>query len=238
MNQLVLFCGGPTIYPGTVPKPLQVMASGRTLLEWYLSTPFTAAFQSVVLLCEDHNFEQFKRLTGTLESQRDMQVVSTPEGSTTLAKLQNYVEESKGDATLTCTYPDIFFAGTYRAPGRDYDWDHRITLGIRPLSSRFPTLMVDPYSGLVQSITYHHPAVPANPVHIFGGMLIAKAATLSRLLAEFRDYNSGRRATLEFETFGWMINLGIADSTLLEGHWFQADGPRQIEEIKLHFGLA
>ena len=35
-DDLILFCGGPSIYGG-VPKPLQKLRTGHTLIEHYLS---------------------------------------------------------------------------------------------------------------------------------------------------------------------------------------------------------
>ena len=233
MDQLVLFCGGPPIYPGGVPKPLQLVDERQTLVELYVSSSFAGAFSTITILCETDYLSAFEKVSRGLRVDSEIAVTETPNGSSTLEKLSLHLESTNAsDVPTVFTYPDIFYFGTLPEPASDYPWHERVTLSLQTLKSRFPRVIVEPYSGQVRSITTHQGAVPANPVHLFGGHLMASPALLVQVLNSIGEQRIRDGGSLEVDAFSWMINRGMVDSILLDQLWLKADSPRDLEEIR------
>lgn len=233
MSTLILFCGGPAIYPGAVPKPLQLVTEGESLLELYLDTPFAADFTNVELLCERAFVPQFREVVGRLGGASDVRVVETPDQSSTLVKLEAYLASTRThEESVTFSYPDIFYFGHIDPLARETDWSRHVALSLRPLSSRFPRITKEPYSGSLRSISNHQASVPANPVYMFGGHVMATPTLLGRALSSGVEQHGRRFANLEFEAFAWMISQGIAQSVLLEDTWLHADGVRDLLAVR------
>lgn len=231
MTRLVLFCGGPSIYPGGVPKPLQAVDNDQTLLELYLKTPFASEYSNVVLLCESSFLGAFREVLKLGVRDVEATLVETRNGSTTLEKLATYLDSCPNDdCPVAWTYPDIFYFGTLLPPDLT-DWSERAVLSVRPMTSRFPRIVVDPYRLRVRSISTHQSMVPANPVHLFGGHLLASPYMLSRALPRTAGSPFPNIKTLEFDAFSWMISRGIIDALPLDGAWYKADGHRDLREI-------
>lgn len=233
MDSLILFCGGPAIYPGGVPKPLQLMTEERTLLDYYLDTPFAAGFSEVTLLCEDDYLNDFERLVRTIESGRRITVLCSPNNSSTLEKIHLYLA-ARGtcDRPVVFSYPDIFYFGDLPLTETDFPWSEKAMLSLRILSSRFPRIIIDPFSGQVRSISSHQSAVPANPVHMFGGHLIASPKMLKEALSAAMVQRGTELDSLEVGALAWMIGLGLVSSLVLDQPWMIADAPRDFEEIR------
>lgn len=231
MTRLVLFCGGPPIYPGDVPKPLQVVDGKRTLLELYLKTPFAADYSDVVLLCEPEFRSAFGEVVDCAEWDVETTVVQTPSCSSTLQKLTTYLDSCPEDGVPAAwTYPDIFYFG--RLIPRDLtDWSERAVISVRAMTSRFPRIVMDPYSLQVRSISTHQSTVPANPAHLFGGHLFASPSMLSQVLPQLTSSTRPDFTSLEFDVFSGLISRGIVDALPLDSAWFKADGHRDLRDI-------
>lgn len=236
MNRLVLFCGGPAIYPGGVPKPLQVVHNFRTLLELYLETPFAASYTDMVLLCESDFMDAFQAIVKRSTNGIDISLVETPIDSSTRLKVASYLSECSSEARpVVWTYPDIFYFDNFTPP-IDIDWSERAVLTVRAMTSRFPRIMKDPYSGRIRSITTHQSVVSANPAYLFGGHFVASPCFVSSVLSAMSEQESHESSDLEFDVFSWIINRGLADSVSLESPWLQADGPRDLRQIAALMG--
>lgn len=232
MTRLVLFCGGPAIYPGGVPKPLQLVDGESTLLELYLKTPFATAYSDVVLLCESDFTEAFRVVVKRCTNGVHFRLIETPSGSSTRLKLETYLARARPEEVPEVwTYPDIFYFGSL-IPREQVDWSEQAVLSLRAMTSRFPRIVMDPYSSRVRSITTHQSVVPANPAHLFGGHLLASPVLVSRVLSEVSKQATGEAISLELGVFSWMINRGLMDAFILEYPWLQADGPRELRSIR------
>lgn len=232
MTRLVLFCGGPANYTGGVPKPLQLVNGEITLLELYLKTPFAANYSDVVLLCESDFTEAFRDVAKRCTNGVDIMLVETPSGSSTRLKIETFLSRARPEKhPVVWTYPDIFYFGSL-IPREQVDWSERAVLSLRAMTSRFPRIVMDPYSRRVRSISTHQSVVPVNPAHLFGGHLLASPALVSRVLPEVSKQATGESFSLEVDVFSWMINRGLMDASILEYPWLQADGPRELRTIR------
>jgi hypothetical protein len=233
-SELVLFSGGPAIYAGQVPKPLQVLSGGQTLLEIYLNGDFASTFDSIKICCESDQanafkevLEQFSRLNITLNL--------TPPKSTTLEKLSSCLAAGRGlKRNLVCTYPDIFYFGSELPLLAERDLTDRFIVSVRPLESRLPRLMIDPYSGMAKSISMHRSPNPANPTYMFGGHLFAHSDALTKVIEQFNLANTQPTPTLEVEVFSWMISRNLVGTAVLQGEWIQCDSPRDQSCLMTH----
>ena len=230
--QLILFCGGPAIYDHGVPKPLRSLGGAGALIGVYLRQDFVQSFESVVIVCETSFVKEFRAVVDALEARSQVHLVESPDGSSTLQKLSLAMASSPGGSALVvASYPDIFCFGQ--------DWsqlDHRLDLGhiaitAQPLESRFPRIMLDPYTHRAKSISHHRARVPANPVFMFGGHLIARRQDLAVALEDFLRDNGEGTPSLEFDMLAWLISEAKVNSLVLECTWLQLDSAR--DELKL-----
>jgi hypothetical protein len=233
-SELVLFSGGPAIYAGEVPKPLQVLSGGRTLLELYLNRDFASTFDSIKICCESNYANAFGEVLERF-SRLNISLNLTPPESTTLEKLSSCLTAGKGlERNLVCTYPDIFYFGSELPILAERDLTDRFVISVRPLESRLPRLMIDPYSGMAKSISMHRSPNPANPIYMYGGHLFAHSDTLARVIDQFNSANTQLKPILEVEVFSWMISRNLVDTAVLQGEWIQCDSPRDQSRLMTH----
>lgn len=232
INSLVLFCGGPAIYGG-VPKPLQMLRTGETLIERYLNFVKVGVPSRVVLLIE-HAFEgDYCALLDNFNYPAEIVFLNCPDNSSTLTKLKVFLDSCNlRDQTVMFSYPDIFIDGQIDEPS---DADSRLTdrafISFIPVISRFPRLVIDVYGNSVQGISCHTSPVPANPLYVFGGHLLVRTALMNSLVNTFLAETSLSAPSLEFDMFFWLINTLRMHSMPIHGRWIQADSPREIETI-------
>lgn len=233
---LVLFCGGPPIYSGA-PKPLQTLPTGETLLERYLRHVEPRVPRDVVILCDAAFAAEYESLVARLAYSAALQVHACTDGSTTLTKLSEFLGSGYStDRVVEFSYPDVFVAGDVVTPADD---DPRLGEGVfisyTPIFSRFPRLVVDTYDGEIKGISNHSSPVPANPLHVFGGHLVAVVGVLKSLLEAFQAETMLPAPSLEFDMFYWLINTSRMHAMPLGGRWVQADSQREIAAVVNQF---
>ena len=231
-NALVLFCGGLPIYAG-VPKPLQKLRTGETLIERYLEFIKARVPRRVVLIVEQSFECHFLALFDNYLYPAELTILACPDDSSTLTKLIFFLDScGLPDQTVMFSYPDIFIEGHVDEPS---DIDNRLVDGAFisyiPVVSRFPRLVIDMYDDSVQGITSHVSPVPANPLYVFGGHLLVRTGLMNLWVKSFLDETSLCEPTLEFDLFFWLINTFQLHSMPINGRWIQADSPRDIEAI-------
>ncbi|SOJ54917.1 hypothetical protein MSIMFB_02408 [Mycobacterium simulans] len=233
---LVLFCGGPPIYSG-VPKPLQTLPTGETLLERFLHHVEPRVPRDVVILCDSAFTAEYEAVAARLAYSAALRVHACTDGSTTLTKLSEFLDSGyPADRVVELSYPDVFVAGDIATPADD---DPRLVDGVfisyTPIFSRFPRLVVDAYDGEVKGISNHTSPVPANPLHVFGGHLVAGVGVIKSLLEAFLAETMLPSPSLEFDMFYWLINTSRMHTMAIGGRWVQADSPREIAAVVSQF---
>jgi hypothetical protein len=227
MDQLVLFSGGPSIYSGNSPKPLQKLKSGETLIERYLNQSFVSEFDVVHICCEK-KFERDFREIAESHKAYEVNVCITEDTSTTFDKFSHFLSDfTKEEVNLMFTYPDIFYVGSDFVSPKIVD-KKSLALSIRPLQNRFPRVLIEPYSGVAKSISLHQGINPANPSYMYGGHLLGDASFLKDLLELFRLTNKSTRPVLEIDFLNWALGKGIVDTFLLGFDWLQCDSARDL----------
>lgn len=228
IRTLALFCGGPALYEGGVPKPLLPVRE-RTLLHWYLQGIEPSRVRSIHLLCDESYATAFEDVTNSV-AQLDVRVVPVNDGATTLERAKSFLRLSLGVEEPVClSYPDVFTE--IGVPG-EVSADYGVHVSVAPLSSRFPRLFVDPYGGRVRGLSDYTSPVPANPIHIFGGHVLALAGALERLVCEFEAASEEERPSLEVDFFRWLVNRGLVGAFPLYGRWFHVDSPRDVVRLE------
>ncbi len=231
MTSLVLFCGGDPIYPTGVPKPLQEVRRGQTLLELYLDTANATGYEEIVVLCESRFAEAFRDIAERTHTAGELTIRETSDGSTTLTKLLAYLEECpNSESPIVWTYPDIFYFGSL-SPPIGTEWRDEAVISLRPIASRFPRIVMDPFALKIRSISRRQSSVPANPAHLFGGHLIASPAFLSSFLGDALSQVREAEPSLEFDVFSWMISRGLVNALPLQEAWLKTDGPRDLRDV-------
>ena len=235
-KELVLFCGGPAIYAGAVPKPLQILENGKTLLETYLGSTFCNEFDSISVCCEVEFVERYTEILDKLTNQ-NFKITVTSENSTTLDKLAASLHSTEQDERLlVCTYPDIFYFGNDHLNLSKTQSKDRVTLSIRAVQSRLPRIIIDPYLGHAKSISSHQSPYPANPDYMFAGHLICNSQSLFSLMQEFSSSTGSSARSLELDFFNWIISKGIVDTEVLSGRWIQCDSERDLNYLMRSIG--
>lgn len=232
IDELVLFCGGPAIYGG-VPKPLQKLCSGETLVERYLISSKTRLPGRVTLLVEEKFRSDYFDLFDDHTYPTDLTLLSCPDDSSTLTKMKLFLDScSVLDKTVMFSYPDIFIDGQIDIPNdTDTLLTDKVLISSVPVTSRFPRLVIGPYDNSVQGISSHSSPVPPNPLCIFGGHLLVHTGLMSSLVSAFLCETTLSAPSLEFDLFFWLINTLRMCSMPIHGRWIQADTPRDIEAI-------
>jgi len=231
-STLVLFCGGPAIYRN-LPKPLQTLHTGETLLERYLKHIEPNAPKRIILLVDQFFEKNFLDIIINIDYLSDISIITCPDHCSTFTKLQVMMENCPiTEGSIMLSYPDIFVFEKLQVPMTDDPYLHeKVFISNVAISSRFPRLVVDPYVGKVRGISKHISAMPSNPLHIYGGHLIARIELLRNLIKEFLSEVSIEEPSLEFDLFFWLINTNRMLSFPIYGQWIQADSPREIEEL-------
>jgi hypothetical protein len=224
---MALFCGGPAIYDGGVPKPLR-RVNDATLLEQYLRHGVSRPADTTVVLCDASFAAAFQQIAGL-----GVSVLACPDGSTTFerAMVLLHSDAAHGVDLVHFTYPDVFYEGTVDVPPRVVA-GKRIALSATPIQSRFPRLVIDPYTASIRGISTHSSRVPANPTHIFGSNIFGEPELLHRLMRQYLAINA--TPTLETDFFAWVINESLADAVSLYGDWWQIDSPRDVAMLETH----
>jgi hypothetical protein len=233
---LALFCGGPPVYSGA-PKPLQTLPTGETLLERFLRHVEPRVPTDVVILCDAAFAADYEAVAARLAYSAALRVHACTDGSTTLTKLSEFLDSGyPAERVVEFSYPDVFVAGGIATPADD---DPRLADGVfisfTPIFSRFPRLVVDAYDGEVKGISNHSSPVPANPLHVFGGHLIARVGVIKSLLEAFQAEAMLPSPSLEFDMFYWLINTSRMHAMAIGGRWVQADSQREIATVVNEF---
>lgn len=228
---LGLFCGGPALYRGGVPKPLQPVG-GLSLLEQFLSHGQLQRPDTILLLCDQSHQVEFEAIARSVDT-APVAVVPAPNGASTFTRLRKFLAEpvTKRASLVHLTYPDVFYRGALDVPAQVHEGP-RVAVSVTPLRSRFPRLIADPYTNQVRSISNHSSYVPANPMHVFGGHLLAQPGFLHGLVDAYLSDTDLPAPTLEYDFFGWLINQGVVDAIPLYGEWNQIDSPRDIAALE------
>jgi len=231
-DALVLFCGGPPIYGG-VPKPLQILPTGETLLECYLRFIQPIVPTEIVLLIEQTFEPDFSRILNSFDYSSKITTLTCSDNSSTLSKLQSFLKSGYPmERTVVCSYPDMFVFGEIVLPDiTDPRLGDKVFISSAPIISRFPRLIVDPYDSTVRGISNHTSFAPANPLHVFGGHLLARVGVMNNLVETFLSDIRPQSASLEFDMFFWLVNTARICSMPINGRWIQADSPREISTI-------
>lgn len=231
-DTLILFCGGPPIYGG-VPKPLQKLRTGETLVERYLCHIKPNAPREIVLLV-DQSFEgDIQNIVNEFKYPASIITLACANGSTTFAKLQAFLKSGYSeDRVVMFSYPDIFVIGDIEKPtDSNGSFSENVFISFTPVFSRFPRLIVDAYDSTVRGISNHTSPMAANPLHVFGGHLLVRVGLMNNLVETFLAEVGMAAPSLEFDMFFWLINTSRMLSMPIYGRWIQADSPREIEVI-------
>ena len=232
IDALVLFCGGPAIYDG-LPKPLQNLRTGETLIERYFEHIKESAPSKIILLVEQSFEGRYLEVVNKLNYPANISVLSCKDESSTFEKLKYFLETNCSAKWLTMlSYPDIFTFEELNMPEtKDSRLKDKVFISYVPVFSRFPRLVVEQYLGTVRGISNHVSAIPSNPLHIYGGHLIANLQLLTNIINEFLSDSSIEEPSLEFDLFYWLVNKNRLVAFQIYGQWVQADSPREIEGL-------
>ena len=231
-DMLALFCGGPSLYSG-VPKPLQILDSGNTLLEHYLRYIEPTAPREVILLADSLFIKSYISFIEGFAYTRTIRVFPCHDRSTTLMKLNEFLSSVyPEDLKLIFSYPDIFTSCDAMSSSlMEGELSDTVFVSFAPIASRFPRLIVNPYNLDIHGISTHASPVPANPIHVFGGHLLARSGVMRSLVTTFLSNQELSTASLEFDMFSWLINISRIKGVQLYGDWIQADSTRQLNAI-------
>lgn len=231
-DTLVLFCGGPSIYGG-VPKPLQKLPTGETLLECYLRFFKPTVSTDVVLLVEQSFEADYSGMLKDLDYPSKITTLACSDNSSTLSKLHRFLKAGyPAESTVMFSYPDMFVFGEIATPDTtDPRLADSVFISFAPIVSRFPRLIVDPYDNTVRGISNHTTLMPANPLHVFGGHLLVRVGVMNTLVETFLAEAQLLSSSLEFDMFFWLVNTARVHSMPIYGRWIQADSPREISTI-------
>lgn len=231
-DALVLFCGGPSIYGGA-PKPLQKLRTGETLIERYLSYVKPHVPSEIVLLVDQAFEADYQAMLMDFKYPAEITTFACADNSTTLTKLQAFLKSGyPAERTVMFSYPDIFVIGEIDLQvATDARLADSVFISFTPVVSRFPRLVVDAYDNTVKGISYHTSPMPANPLHVFGGHLLARAGLMNSLVDTFLAEVDLPAPSLEFDMFFWLINTLRMHSMPIYGRWIQVDSPREVETV-------
>lgn len=238
MTRLVLFCGGPNIFPGphghSVSKPLALMSNGRTVLENYLNLKNLETFDEIVLLVENKDGEEFKKLD-LRESKfsGEIRIFKVSDDSSTLIKLLEFLTKEASSTGLLClSYPDIFYFGELSSLNHNVNFEEQVVVSAVFLQTRFPQLSTNIYSGAVESISLKAKRVPANTGLIFAGHILSSKGFLEHKLQQMFDSGGDPvSSSLEGTFLKYLSSSGNLSSRILWETWLKADSSRETDEI-------
>jgi hypothetical protein len=232
---LFLFCGGPALYDDGRPKPLMQVGDGCSLLALYLQhlqrRPCPPV--SVTLLCDEDQVDLYFAELAALSVSLPLRVRPCGPRASTLEKFEYALREQiDTQAVLRFGYPDIFYFGQEDEPAPGQLAQELVHISAAALSSRFPRLVIDVFTSRIKSISNHSAAVPANPMHVFGGDLWGRVDVLRALCLEFRGQASNLQASLEYDLFFWMINHKKLRCVILHGQRLWVDSLRDVHRLQ------
>ena len=231
---LYLFCGGPGIYGQRRPKPLMRIDGGCSLLKYFLQHLQSSSSPpvSVTLLCDEGQEEAFFNELKSIESDLPVRVLACGPKASTLEKFECALRDQvDAQALLRFGYPDVFHMGTEVEPASVNLVEGLAYISAAPLSSRFPRLVVDVYTGNIKSISNHKATVPANPMFVFGGDLWGRVDVMRTLCEQFRAENLNPAPTLEHDFFFWLINHQKLRCVMLFGERLWVDSLRDVHRL-------
>jgi hypothetical protein len=216
------------------PKPLMQVDGGRSLLAHCLEhlqrrpSPPSA----VTLLCDEGQQEAYAAELAALACELPVGVLACGPQASTMEKFEIALRaQADGQAVLRFGYPDIFYFGQDVEPASSDLAQGLVHISAAALSSRFPRLVIDVYTGRIKSISNHSAAVPANPMHVFGGDLWGQVDALRALCAQFRDQGQQSGASLEHDFFFWLTNHQKLRCVMLHGERLWVDSLRDVHRL-------
>jgi len=226
MSELVLFCGGASIYPIEKPKPLTLMPNTLTLIETYLSLTPLKQISQVTLIAESDFFNEIEEVAGMFNDESNQfRVLLTPNHSSTLSKLQYFLSSNISKSpNLLFSYPDVFYFGNWE---RLFTQDKMMISGVY-LQTRFPEINFNPYTSKIHSLNLKPPRVPANSSTIYAGHFSGKLQDIAGALRLFDETRSNiLNPTLEGEFFRFLVSQGSLTVNILDGTWIKADSDKE-----------
>lgn len=235
-THLFLFCGGAAVDEQSRPKPLMKIREGRSLLVHFLYhlEKYRAKLPaSITLLCDNGQEKAFETEAGNIDYPVPIHILACGSQASTFEKFEKALHEAKENKDLVqFGYPDIFFFGEHSDPeGKLPESEPGIYISVTTLTSRFPRLIVDVYNNEIKGISNYSSAIPANPLHIFGGDLWGRTTELLKLVSEFKSQTDLGSPSLEYDFFFWLINHMKTRCLLLYGEWMEIDSIRDIRRL-------
>ena len=223
---LVLFCGGSMKFENSeLPKPLHIINSDKTILQYFIENLPKDYFRKITLLVERSWVKSFQKIISNYLI--DISIFQVNDHSLTVEKLFEYLINNHHQKSIF-SYPDIFSEESF--------WkyqDHSsgsILMTKRPLSSRFPRVFSSPFDDVIKGVSDYESKIPANPHFIFAGKFQAENNSLKSYLNDFltSDHLDKR---LEVGFFDWLASKRLLVSNTYIDKWTIADGPRDYKEI-------
>lgn len=238
---LYLFCGGPDYNGEGWPKPLIKIRKDRSLLVHfllYLKECRPSLPASVILLCDDGQEGVLQAELNGLSYPIPIRIQACGERASTFEKFLSALKAAANPSDLIqFGYPDIFSFGEYARPHEAaLESDQFVHISATALTSRFPRLIVNLYNNTIKGISDYSSPVPANPLHVFGGDLWARAGLLQVLAEEFRSQVITTSPSLEYDFFFWLINHSKMRCVMLHGERLWIDSTRDINHLLARTG--
>ena len=233
---LFLFCGGPAIYGEDLPKPLMPVRPGESLLRVYLrflETQQGRKLTKVTLLCDDNQEALFRSELENFDFLVPISIMSCGTNVNTLGKFEVAISTVIDPSLISVfSYPDIFFFGERIEPSEDdLKRNSGVFITAAPLTSRFPSLIIDSYNNIVKGISNYNSPVPANPHFVFGGELWGRTEAFVSLFRDFKLQVDMPNPSLEYDFFFWLINQKKMGCTILHGHRIWVDSSRDVQNL-------
>jgi hypothetical protein len=234
ISDLVLFCGGNSIYDSNRPKPLALMPNTVSILGNYLRQDPLKRIPRIVALVEERHTKEFQLdCTRQKSTAMNIRLLEVSNGSTTFEKMQQFLlsRDVSGD-TFLFSYPDIFFFGDWKQL-LEFDYvSHKMLISGVYLQTRFPEINFNSYSQRVHSVSLRPTRIPANTKSIYGGHFGASRKCLEESLLEFQKIQRQElHPSLEGDFFTFLSSVGRLYVSSLEGAWKKADSIKEMMEI-------
>jgi len=233
IEEVVLFCGGKPLHPGSVPKPLTLMPNSISILGNYLRQKFLREVNQITLLAEEDYVEKLMSVIhGNELSHLNIRCITLQNGSSTFNKVHTLLSSKvKLAGSLLFTYPDIFYFGDFAEIFSDADLDSMFVTGVY-LQSRFPEITFNPYSGDIRSISLRPPRVPASSSTIFAGHFFARYEQIRLDWEKFCSANRMRNdLSFEGDFFKYLVNENKLKVQILGRKWIKADSSNEMSLI-------
>jgi NDP-sugar pyrophosphorylase family protein len=232
---LFLFCGGLAIDSAGGPKPLMKINNSKSLIKHYLEhlSSNETPPETITILCDIGQRDIFLLELSKFKFSVPIKILECNIGSSTFDKFLTALEHHEGEKSIMhFSYPDIFFFGdTPQVEKFNKVLNEGVAISVAALTSRFPRLIVDIYNNQIKGISDHTSAMPANPLHVFGGDIWGRVDVLKRLSKDFLSDTSVLKPTLEYDMFFWLINREQVSSVMLYGDWLLVDSDRDVRRL-------